>query len=246
MNHLTKNDDFQQLDPHPGFTVSLDKPLEWTSFDLVNKIRFHLKYQWKLKKLKVGHAGTLDPLATGLVIVGVGKGTKILDHWMNKDKIYSGTIKLGSTTASYDRETEETEVISISHLNEEAVLAAVPDFTGEFFQKPPIFSAIKKEGTALYKMARRGETTEIAERPVHIKELEILEYAPPFVKFRMRCSKGTYVRSFANDFGEALGVGGYLYDLRREQIGEQRVDEAFKIEEALEAFSLMLPMEKKS
>lgn len=215
--------------PKEGFTLSLDKPLNWTSFDVVNKIRHQLRNVLGVKKIKVGHGGTLDPLATGLVIIGVGPGTKKLDQWLNAKKGYSGVIKLGAQTVTFDREAEEINIKDVDHLNLTDICAVAKKFEGVILQAPPSYSAIKKMGVPLYKMARRGEKVEVPKRKVEIYELSILEYDAPFVKFSVACSKGTYIRSLANDLGTSLGVGGYLYDLRRDFVGDLKVEDAFII-----------------
>lgn len=214
-----------------GKVLLIDKPLEWTSFQAVNKIRWHIKKQFGLKKIKVGHAGTLDPLATGLLIICTGKKTKSINEYQAREKEYTGTIFLGATTPSYDLETEVNQTFSVSHITEAEIRETAQSFVGEIDQKPPIFSAIKKDGKRLYDIARKGETTEIQSRKVTITEFEITRIEMPEIDFKVSCSKGTYIRSLANDFGEKLQSGGYLSALRRTRIGQFSVDKAMSIDE---------------
>lgn len=209
-----------------GQVLLIDKPLEWTSFQVVNKLRWHIKQQFKIKKIKVGHAGTLDPLATGLLIICTGKFTKKITDYQAQTKEYTGTIILGATTPSFDLETEINQTFTISHLNDKLIKEMTKQFIGEIDQKPPIFSAIKKDGKRLYELARKGETTEIKSRKVTIHDFEITNIDLPKVDFRIVCSKGTYIRSIANDFGEALNCGGHLSKLRRTKIGDFSVADA--------------------
>ena len=214
-----------------GQLILIDKPLGWTSFQVVNKIRWLIKQQFKLKKIKVGHAGTLDPLATGLLILCVGKFTKKIDTYQAQEKEYTGTITLGATTPSYDLETEIDARFDISKITSEAINEATLSFIGEIQQQPPIFSALKKEGKRLYEFARAGEEVEIPKRTVLISAFEITNVDLPKVDFRVVCSKGTYIRSLAYDFGKALNNGGHLSALRRTKIGEYSVENAISIED---------------
>jgi tRNA pseudouridine55 synthase len=214
-----------------GQVLLVDKPLEWTSFQVVNKLRWHIKQCFKIKKIKVGHAGTLDPLATGLLIICTGKQTKNIIEYQGQLKEYTGTFTLGATTPSYDLETEIDNTFPVEHITEELLKETTKQFLGEIQQKPPIFSAIKKEGKRLYELARKGETTEIKPRPVSIFEFEITNIDLPKVDFKVVCSKGTYIRSLAFDYGLALNSGGHLSALRRTKIGEYDVENAFTIEE---------------
>ena len=207
-----------------GQVLLIDKPLNWTSFQVVNKLRWEIRRQFKIKKIKVGHAGTLDPLATGLLILCTGKFTKRIEEFQAQKKEYTGTITLGATTPSYDLESEIDKVYPIDHITEELILETTKQFVGQISQKPPIFSAIKKDGKRLYELARAGETTEIKSREITISEFEITKIDLPNVEFRVQCSKGTYIRSLAFDFGKALNSGGYLSALRRTKIGEFSVD----------------------
>ena len=218
-----------------GKVLLIDKPLEWTSFQAVNKIRWHIKKQCGLKKIKVGHAGTLDPLATGLLIICTGKMTKQINEFQAQEKEYTGTFYLGATTPSYDLETEVNKLFSTDHISEEMIVKAKRSFIGEIDQKPPIFSAIKKDGKRLYDIARKGETTEIKSRKVTISAFDITRIELPEVDFRVSCSKGTYIRSLANDFGVALESGAHLSALRRTRIGEFSVENALSIEEFIDS-----------
>ena len=214
-----------------GQVLLIDKPLTWTSFQVVNKLRWEIRQRFNIKKIKVGHAGTLDPLATGLLIICTGKQTKQIDTYQGQVKEYTGTFTLGATTPSYDLETEIDNTFPTAHITEELLHETTQRFVGEIQQKPPIFSAIKKEGKRLYELARKGETTEIKERTVTISSFEITEIKLPEVGFRIICSKGTYIRSIAFDFGKALNSGGHLSALRRTKIGNFSVDDALSVEE---------------
>lgn len=213
-----------------GKILLIDKPLEWTSFQVVNKLRWHIRKQFNLKKIKVGHAGTLDPLATGLLIICTGKQTKNIETYQGQIKEYTGTIVVGATTPSYDLETEVNETFPIDHITDELIHKTTEQFIGKIQQKPPIFSAIKKDGKRLYELARQGKTTEIKSREIEIREFEITKIDLPNIEFRVVCSKGTYIRSLANDFGVALNSGGHLSVLRRTKIGDFTVENALSID----------------
>jgi tRNA pseudouridine55 synthase len=213
-----------------GQVLLIDKPLTWTSFQVVNKLRWEIRQRFNIKKIKVGHAGTLDPLATGLLIICTGKQTKQIDTYQGQVKEYTGTFTLGATTPSYDLETEIDKIFPTAHITEALLHETTKQFTGEIQQKPPIFSAIKKDGKRLYELARKGETTEIKERTVTVAAFEITRINLPEVDFRIICSKGTYIRSIAFDFGKALNSGGHLTALRRTKIGEFSVDTALSVE----------------
>ncbi len=221
-----------------GQVLLIDKPLEWTSFQVVNKLRWHIRQRFDIKKIKVGHAGTLDPLATGLLIICTGKKTKIIDTYQGQIKEYTGTITLGGTTPSYDLETEINEVFSTEHITEKLIHETTKQFTGIIQQKPPIFSAIKKEGVRLYELARKGETTEIKTREVTIPVFEITNITDNNVDFRVVCSKGTYIRSLAYDFGVALNSGAHLSALRRTKIGDFHVDNALSVDEFIKSLEV--------
>jgi len=210
-----------------GQTLLLDKPLTWTSFDVVKKIRNAIKIK------KVGHAGTLDPLATGLLIVCTGKKTKTIDSIQAQYKEYTGVIGIGKTTPSYDLETEYDSENDISHLTESDIQKAVNPFLGDISQVPPMHSAIKVDGQRVYELARQGKTIELKSREVTIHEFELTKIELPDVHFRIKCTKGTYIRSIANDFGKELGVGGHLKELRRTKIGDFNVDDAMSVEEVI-------------
>lgn len=217
-----------------GKIVLIDKPLQWSSFQAVNKIKWSLKKHLGLKKIKVGHAGTLDPLATGLLIVCTGKFTKRISELQGMEKEYTGTFYIGATTLSYDLETQVNETFPTGHIDDNLIKDTVPQFMGEIDQKPPVFSAIKKDGKRLYEHARKGEEVEIASRKTTIHEFEITRIALPEIDFRVVCSKGTYIRSLAHDFGHALQSGAHLTALRRTKIGEYSVKNAIS-PEAFEA-----------
>jgi tRNA pseudouridine55 synthase len=213
-----------------GQILLIDKPLNWTSFQAVNKLKYALINKLGLpKKFKIGHAGTLDPLATGLLLVCTGKFTKRITELQGQAKEYTGTFFIGATTPSYDLETEIDETFPTSHIDESLIRETVKQFLGEIDQKPPIFSAIKKEGVRLYEHARAGKTVEIATRKTTIHEFEITRIALPEIDFRVVCSKGTYIRSLAFDFGHAMNSGSHLTALRRTKIGDYDVEEAVDV-----------------
>jgi len=214
-----------------GVTLLVDKPLGWTSFEVVNKIRYKLKHRLGIKKIKVGHAGTLDPMATGLLIICTGKYTKKLSEYQNLPKEYTGTLVLGASTPSYDTETEIEQRYPIDHIDQDSLEAARQRFLGDIEQVPPMFSAIKVDGQPLYKRARRGEQIKVEPRLVHLYAFELPHIALPEVDFRVQCSKGTYIRSLAHDFGKALDSGAYLSALRRTMIGDYHVQDAWNLEE---------------
>jgi tRNA pseudouridine55 synthase len=207
-----------------GQIILIDKPLTWSSFQAVNKLKYILKRNFELpKKFKIGHAGTLDPLATGLLIICTGKFTKRITEIQAQTKEYTGTITVGATTPSYDLETEIDVTFSTDHITEKLIHETTQQFLGEIDQKPPVFSAIKKDGIRLYEHARAGEVVQIASRKTTIYEFEITRIALPEIDFRVQCSKGTYIRSLAFDFGMALNSGAYLSALRRTKIGDYHV-----------------------
>ena len=220
-----------------GQVLLIDKPLNWTSFQVVNKLRWEIRKAFNIKKIKVGHAGTLDPLATGLLIICTGKMTKQINTFQAQIKEYTGTIVLGSTTPSYDLETEIDNTFSTSHITEELIQETTKQFIGDIAQFPPVFSAIKKDGKRLYEFARAGESVEIKSRQITINTFEITQIALPEIDFRVVCSKGTYIRSLAHDFGKALDSGGHLSVLRRTKIGDFNVSEALSVEKFIENLS---------
>jgi len=208
-----------------GKVLLIDKPLQWTSFDIVNKIRYMIRVR------KVGHAGTLDPLATGLLIVCTGKFTKQINEYQGLNKEYIGTLVLGATTASYDLETEPENFKSVDHLTEDQMIGATHSFVGEILQIPPQHSAIKKEGMRLYESARKGIEVKVDPRKVNIQSFEITRINLPHIEFKVVCSTGTYIRSLVKDFGEALGVGAYMSHLRRTKIGDFKIEDAIQWED---------------
>ncbi len=213
-----------------GQVLLVDKPLTWSSFQAVNKLKYTLINKLGLpKKFKIGHAGTLDPLATGLLIVCTGKFTKTISEIQGQVKEYTGTFFIGATTPSYDLETEINATFPTEHITDALIVETTKQFLGEIDQKPPVFSAIKKDGVRLYEHARAGVEVEIASRKTHINEFEITRIALPEIDFRVVCSKGTYIRSLAYDFGLALQSGGHLIALRRTKIGDFDVKNAFDI-----------------
>jgi tRNA pseudouridine55 synthase len=215
-----------------GEVLLLDKPLTWTSFDAVNKLKYALQRSTGLKKIKVGHAGTLDPLASGLLIVCTGKKTKTIESIQGLKKEYTGIIQLGATTASYDLETEPENFQETNHLLAAQLRKTAKEMEGEVDQLPPIFSAKKIDGKRAYNLARAGKTPEMKTKQVIIHQFEIESIQGSQVQFRITCSKGTYIRSIAHDFGQILGVGGYLKALHRTKIGEFDVANAMTMDEA--------------
>lgn len=213
-----------------GQILLFDKPLEWTSFQLVNKVRWLIRKNFRIKKIKVGHAGTLDPLASGLLIICTGKSTKLIESLQGQEKEYTGTFTLGATTPSFDMETEVDETFPIDHLTSEKIETATKAFLGDIQQRPPVFSALKKDGKRLYEYARTGEEVEIPTRSVNISEFEITKIELPKAHFRVVCSKGTYIRSLAFDFGKQLETGAYLSSLRRTRIGNYEVQNALTVD----------------
>ena len=213
-------------DPFDGILL-VDKPTEWTSHDVVAKIRNYFKFN------KVGHGGTLDPLATGLLVLLIGKGTKLSNRIMGGDKIYEGTIQLGVTTNSQDRDGEVLEEKDAAHITRDQVEAAIQNYLGDIEQIPPMVSAIKKDGVPLYKLARKGQEIEREPRKIHIYSYEVTGFDNPFVQFRIKSTKGTYVRTLAHDLGNDLGVGGSLHDLCRTGSGPLNLEKAHSMEEIL-------------
>ena len=212
-----------------GEIILIDKELKWTSFDVVNKLRNSIKKKLDIKKIKVGHAGTLDPLATGLLIICTGKMTKNIENFSKLNKTYTGKITLGSTTPSYDLETKPNVHYPIEHIDENMIINTAKKFEGKIFQKPPIFSAVKKDGVRLYKLARKGMDVNIKKREIIINNFTINSINLPEIEFTVTCSKGTYIRSLANDFGKELNSGAHLSELRRTSIGDYLIEDSFKI-----------------
>ena len=209
-----------------GQLILIDKPLEWSSFQAVNAVKWAIRKRYQLKKIKVGHAGTLDPLASGLLLICAGKFTKRIHEFQGMSKEYEGTITLGSSTPSYDLETEVDNVYPINHITHELIHKTKALFLGKIAQKPPVFSALKKDGKRMYEYAREGKELEIKARFIEVLEFEILDINLPELRFRIKCSKGTYIRSIAHDFGKALNSGGHLSSLRRTKIGDYNVNKA--------------------
>ena len=214
-----------------GSVLLFNKPLQWSSFDVVKKVRNIIKFEKQIGKIKVGHAGTLDPLADGLLIVCTGKFTKRVEEIQGQKKVYTGEITIGSTTPSYDKETEIDETFETSHITENLIYSSCKKFEGKIMQKPPIFSALKKDGKRLYQYAREGTTVEIKEREVEIEYFKITKIDIPKIEFEVKCSKGTYIRSLAFDFGKEIKSGAHLSSLRREQIGNYKIKNAISIEQ---------------
>lgn len=219
-----KKYDFQQ-----GEVLLFDKELDWTSFDLVQKVRNHLSRMLGVKKLKVGHAGTLDPKATGLMIVCTGKATSRIESFQAGEKEYVATLKLGATTPSYDLETPENNQFGVEHISRELILEVLQKFTGDQLQVPPLFSAVKIAGKRAYKHARKGDDIRLSARAVQIRELELLDFRDDLMEIRVCCSKGTYIRALARDIGEALHSGAYLVQLRRTRIGDFLIADAMNV-----------------
>lgn len=219
------------MDFQKGEVIYFDKPLSWTSFDLVNKIRYKLTRALKVKKLKVGHAGTLDPLATGVMIICTGKSTKLIESFQYQTKEYIAEIKLGATTPSFDLETEIDEVFPVDHITKEGVEVVLRQFLGSIMQVPPVYSANKVNGVRAYEMARKGESVELKAKELVIDEIELLDFAMPVIRIRVVCSKGTYIRALARDIGRSLDSGGHLISLVRTRIGNITLDQCRTIDE---------------
>lgn len=217
-----------------GELLLFDKPLTWTSFDVVNKVRYALRRYTEVKKIKVGHSGTLDPMATGLLMICTGKMTKQIEGLQGLDKVYTGTIKLGETTPSYDSESEVDQRFPTDHITAELIKEKAVEFVGEQDQIPPMFSAIKVDGQPLYKLARRGIKKEIKSRRINIHSFEITHIEMPLVHFKVHCTKGTYIRSLAYDFGKALESGAHLVELKRTMIGSYDIGDAWNLEQFVE------------
>jgi tRNA pseudouridine55 synthase len=216
--------DFQK-----GVLIPVNKPLDWTSFDVVNKIKYLLKYQRDIPKIKIGHAGTLDPRATGLLLICTGKATKQIESLQNLGKTYLARVKLGATTPSFDTETEINETFPTDHITKENLVETIQDFIGSISQTPPDFSALRVKGKRAYEMARQGKKTNLKPRTVSIQSIEVLEFAKPYFTISVSCHKGTYIRSLANDIGKALNSGAYLTDLTRTQIGNYQLVDAYNV-----------------
>ncbi|MBL6663014.1 MAG: tRNA pseudouridine(55) synthase TruB [Flavobacteriales bacterium] len=221
-----------------GHTLLIHKPLRWTSFDVVKKIRNTLRTALQLKKIKVGHAGTLDPLADGLLIVCTGKFTKRINEFQAQEKEYTAEFTLGATTPSFDLETEINETFDYNHITEDMLKTTAQSLTGNILQTPPIYSAIKQDGKRLYEHARKGEDIKVKERMVHVSKFELVKVELPKVHVRIVCSKGTYIRSLAQTFGKNLNSGAHLSQLTRTRIGKFELSQAIDIQEFIDSFSL--------
>lgn len=217
-----------------GEIIAIDKPLGWTSFDAVKRLRGSIQKRLRLKKFKVGHAGTLDPLATGVLIICTGRATRKIEELQSGEKEYIATIELGSTTPSFDLETEVDAYYPVDHIDENMIKETLKSFEGRIMQVPPVFSAVKVDGKRAYKYARNGKELELKPKPINIREIEFISFENNLLKFRVVCGKGTYIRALARDLGQALKSGAHLKELRRTQVGEIRVENCLKIEEAVD------------
>mgnify|MGYP003587854406 FL=1 len=218
------------MDIVKGEVFFVNKPLHWTSFNLVNKLRWKMQKTLKMKKLKVGHAGTLDPLATGVMIICTGKATKQIESFQYQTKEYVATLQLGATTPCFDQELPIDATYPTEHITRELVDEVIPRFTGEIWQVPPVYSAVKVEGKRAYDYAREGQEVELKAKLLVIDEIEVLDFAMPVLKIRVVCSKGTYIRALARDIGEALGSGAHLIGLERTRIGDAKLENCWEVE----------------
>jgi tRNA pseudouridine55 synthase len=223
-----------------GEVLYVAKPLEWTSFDLVSKVRCKLTRALKVKKLKVGHAGTLDPLATGVMIICTGKSTKLIDTYQYQSKEYIATLSLGATTPSFDLEMPVDETFPTAQITRDLIDTVIPKFLGEIWQVPPVYSAVKVDGKRAYDYAREGKDVELKAKLLVIDEIEVLDFSLPVLKIRVVCSKGTYIRALARDIGLALGSGAYLIGLERTRIGEVQLDSCWQIDDLVEHIDQLL------
>jgi tRNA pseudouridine55 synthase len=217
-----------------GEVLLVDKPLGWTSFDVVNKIRSSIKQTLNIKKIKVGHAGTLDPLATGLLIICTGKFTKKIDSFQGLGKVYIGSMYVGATTPSFDKETKVNQTFDTSSISKNELLDALVKFTGDIEQTPPIYSAVKIDGKRAFEYARKNNEVKLKSRQVTIRKFDLLNFDLPEIDFLVDCSKGTYIRSLVNDFGMAINSGAYMSSLRRTSIGEYSVNDAYSVDEIID------------
>ncbi len=239
MQIVDKNTDITTVDFVKGATLLINKPYTWTSFDVVGKLRNLIRSKYNLKKIKVGHAGTLDPLATGLLLVCTGKHTKTIQSLQGLEKGYAASIKLGAVTASFDKEMPETNPADTSHLTNQTVKETCLSFLGQSTQIPPMFSAIKKNGTPLYKLAREGVVIPREPRDITVHQMYVENYDDPMVNLHVNVSKGTYIRTLADDIGKKLGVGGYLYNLKRTSIGHFSADNAIEMESLINSLEIV-------
>ena len=222
-----------------GEILYVYKPLNWTSFDVVNKIRWKITRTLKMKKLKVGHAGTLDPLATGVMIICTGKATKRIEEFQYQTKEYIATLELGATTPSFDLEHPVDERFPTEHINRDLIDKVLPTFIGEIWQVPPIYSAVKVDGKRAYDYARKGQEIELKSKLLVIDEIEVLDFTMPVLKIRVVCSKGTYLRALARDIGTALQSGAHLIELERTRIGEVKLEDCMQVDDLLEKISML-------
>ena len=235
----------QNIRLEEGALLLIDKPLRWTSFDVINKIKYEIRKHTSIKKFKIGHAGTLDPLATGLLIICIGKYTKQIPGFQDLYKRYTGTFVIGATTKSYDLEYDPEDFQPYESVNLKTVQKVVTSLTGTIEQTPPVFSAVKIQGRPAFEYARQAQEIEIASKTVHIYNFNILRFEPPEIDFEINCSKGTYIRSIARDLGEKLGCGAYLSVLRRTEIGNFHLKEAYSMEPFLSESKTGNPHRKK-
>lgn len=219
------------IDIENGSIILVNKPYTWTSFQVVNKLKYHIKHKYGVKKFKIGHAGTLDPLATGLLIICIGKFTKRIEEFQAKEKEYTGVFRLGATTPCFDLEKPIDNEYPYIHITDDDILRVANSFIGEIDQTPPLFSAVKVEGKRAYELARENQEVELKSKKIIISEFEVKNINLPDVQFRIVCSKGTYIRSIARDFGLALNSGAHLIELERTRIGEFRLEDALNVNE---------------
>jgi tRNA pseudouridine55 synthase len=234
---MAENQSLRGIDFREGYIAVIDKPLEWTSTDVVRKIKYVLINRLGYKKIKIGHAGTLDPLATGVLLICIGKATKMVNALQSEEKEYVAELELGATTPSHDMEHPIDKRYPTEHITREMIDEALLSLTGERLQAPPIYSAKKVEGVRAYEFARAGEEVELKKALINIYEIEVLDFAMPYLKLRVRCSKGTYIRSLAYEVGEALNSGAYLRSLRRTRSGGFTAENGYKLENFLEKLS---------
>lgn len=220
-----------------GEILAIDKPLKWTSFDTVKRLRGAIQRRLDVRKFKVGHAGTLDPLATGVLLVCTGKATRLIEELQSGTKEYIATVRFGATTPSFDLETEIDRTYPFGHITEELIREALPSFTGRILQVPPVFSAVKVNGKRAYKSARKGIEVELKPKQLEIPEIELLDFDGEYATLRIVCSKGTYIRAIARDLGAALGSGAHLTALRRTRVGDHRIEDCLDIETAVRKIS---------
>ena len=227
-----------------GEVLWVKKPLHWTSFNVVNRIRWKIRKTLQLKKIKVGHAGTLDPLATGVMIICTGKATKLIESYQYQTKEYIATLELGATTPCFDKELPVDATYPIEHITSEMVQQVIPTFIGEIWQIPPVYSAVKIEGKRAYDYAREGQEIDLKPKLLVIDEIEVLDFTPPFLKLRVVCSKGTYIRALARDIGLALNSGAHLAALERTRIGDIRLEDCLEINELIDHIEYEMIKEK--